>query len=436
MSAVINETKALDEKMAQDRLEAGAAFAKGLAALKEKDRAAFSEFSRAAELGHVPAKANLAYCHKMGIGTKPDFFEAYKMLQELHAQYTKKKLEATAEKQKAEQLKSTSKILQAEQRLQSLQVKYAEANHQLARFYYIDLHSFKKEWSDPIRGIELFTEAANGNHAEALYYMGTFQKMGSYTVEKNETQAYISFTKSANLGCKQACFELGVFHESGVVGDETLDKMQAGIFYKQAADADHAEACLMTGICFAEGILGLEYAPFEGLRYLKKAADNRKADATIRPRALAAVSELVKKLEEKFSELNKKAQAAEEYEQKLREDIAVRDRRIVSRDIKIAELQAEVETLRRNAAQEPVASKVSEDSKKRPREEDDRRTVTVQYETARSSPAKRSRTDAMEGNTTQAAEKENKHKSEKNKTERSKMSVSKSRYPRLSLELH
>jgi len=140
---------------------------------------------------------------------------------------------------------------------------------------------------DPTKALSLLQElAARGKHADAMCLFGVVWNEGRCNVEADPAKACVWFAQAADLGHGQACYELAVllYTGAGVAENET----KAVEWFEQAASMGHAAAAYMLGDCLLDGV-GVVRDRAEALEWLVAAGEMGHRGA--RSRVLAVLEE-------------------------------------------------------------------------------------------------------------------------------------------------
>mmetsp|Transcript_21851 Transcript_21851/g.24924 ORF Transcript_21851/g.24924 Transcript_21851/m.24924 type:complete len:433 (+) Transcript_21851:147-1445(+) len=125
-------------------------------------------------------------------------------------------------------------------------------------YYYLDV--------EPSKAFALLQElAVRGTHADAMCLFGIVWNEGSCNVEADPAKACVWFAQAADLDHAQACYELAVslYTGEGVAENET----KAVEWFERAASMGHAAAAYMLGDCLLDGV-GIVRDRAEALEWL------------------------------------------------------------------------------------------------------------------------------------------------------------------------
>ncbi len=125
------------------------------------------------------------------------------------------------------------------------------------------------------RAFRYFSAAAECNHPEAMYYLGTMYNKG-LGVDENEEKALYWLHKAADMNSIKAAYRLG--HVYSTENYKCYDTAKATKYYMIAAKKGYVYAMYYTGIMLAEEDNPLRDLN-EAVSWLKKAGDNGMADS-------------------------------------------------------------------------------------------------------------------------------------------------------------
>lgn len=128
---------------------------------------------------------------------------------------------------------------------------------------------------NPSEAAKWYKEAAGLGHPNAMFSLGWLYYNGDGLVA-DMNKAVEWFEQSAKLGNVDAMYALGVCYQFGS-GVSQNDKT-AFDFYYSAAQKNHTNSMYQVGLKYVNG-LGVYQNKYEGLKWLKKAADNGSAEA-------------------------------------------------------------------------------------------------------------------------------------------------------------
>mmetsp|Transcript_5414 Transcript_5414/g.7826 ORF Transcript_5414/g.7826 Transcript_5414/m.7826 type:complete len:403 (+) Transcript_5414:38-1246(+) len=137
-----------------------------------------------------------------------------------------------------------------------------DVQFRLAKYYLDD---------DPSQALSLLQDlAVRGNHADAMCLFGIVWNEGRCNVEADPAKACVWFTRAAEMGHAQACYELAVslYTGEGVAENEEM----AVEWFEQAAAMGHAAAAYMLGDCLLDGV-GVVRDRAEALEWLVAAGE-------------------------------------------------------------------------------------------------------------------------------------------------------------------
>lgn len=152
--------------------------------------------------------------------------------------------------------------------------KSANRGNVLAQRYLADSYV---QSSDFINAFKWYKKAADKSDIYAMNTLGDMYN-GGVGVEKNKKEAFILFTKTANLGSNNGRFKLAVLYLDGF-DEQVIDPQKAIFWFKKAADDNHVAAQFVLGMLYILGDRGVEKDMNIAYQYIKKAADAGDVDA-------------------------------------------------------------------------------------------------------------------------------------------------------------
>lgn len=141
-------------------------------------------------------------------------------------------------------------------------------------------------------GLALLRKLADRGHANSQYYLADCyaSAIGTSKNKPDFDKAFPLFVQSSKHGHPDAAYRAGVCYEQGWGCRKDFAKAEQ--FFKKSASSSHPGALYRLGIAELKGELGLAKNPRDGVRYLKRAAENANEEF---PHALHELSELHEK---------------------------------------------------------------------------------------------------------------------------------------------
>ncbi len=129
-----------------------------------------------------------------------------------------------------------------------------------------------KNCQNDYRALELYREAAELGHAEAIYRVGCFHEQGRGGLKKDDVVAVEHYRDAAELGCAAAQAVLGRRCEFGQGTLKKKDDVEAARWYKAAADQGDAAAQCDLAEFYEEGRGGLSRDLFKAAELYRLSA--------------------------------------------------------------------------------------------------------------------------------------------------------------------
>ena len=235
---------------------------------------AFKYFTKGAEKGNAEAQYGLANCYYNGHGTLADTALAvsyYRLAADQEHCDAMCQL-ATYLDDNIQDPKLTSEEYHSRlEEIVKLFEKGAQKGHVLSQAKlgrYLLIHDYNE--GDEERGYKWVLKAAEQNHPEGIYLLGSCYRYGRY-VKKSWKTAGDWWEKAAKLGHAQAQYEIGNFYLWGD-GGRPKDYEKALEWFHKAAKQNNADAQNAIGSCYYRGA-GVEKDRQKAKEWFQKAAD-------------------------------------------------------------------------------------------------------------------------------------------------------------------
>lgn len=255
----------------------GMIYLSGSTQIKKNPRKAFEWIKKAAEDFHADAMYQAGSMYYQGLGTEKDLGKARKFLElareqeideaaNLIARIDEEKSQKTQQQPPVEiARKKTGKELLIE----SARNGNANAQYQLAVAYLEGISGFSK---DKARALDWMKNAANNNHKDAQYLLGSFYYNGSL-VKRNLTTARHWLNKAARAGVSNARVLLSAIEDYDKSQNKQKQKATStGDLFLASASKGDREAQFKVGLMYLNGSDGFPKDVEQARQWLNKAA--------------------------------------------------------------------------------------------------------------------------------------------------------------------
>lgn len=199
-------------------------------------------YKLAADANFSPAQYELARLYMLGDGVQANFEEAFRLLY----------------------LAATNNLM-----------PWPGAYTNLGFLYYEGL-GVKRNLEESVRWYRKGAEAGN---PEAMYCLGLSYQAGE-GVQQSDVEAVKWYKLATDEGHVDAANNLGYMYATGRGINKNLEK--AGMLYLQAAKGGNVSAQYTIGLWFLDGFNGWQKSKVEGMKWLRKAAENGNVNAKIK----------------------------------------------------------------------------------------------------------------------------------------------------------